>query len=142
MTETRIRAAIAILAVAGAGVAGYLLYERYSGGRILCTNSGCETVQHSRYAKIAGVPVALLGLIGYAGILASALAQGETARAAGVAIALSGFAFSAYLLVMQLAVIHAVCIWCLASDTILTAVAVLALLRVRAGGRDPALLTA
>lgn len=139
MNEQRVRAAIALLSVAGAGIACYLLYERYTGGRLVCTGNGCETVQHSRYAKLVGVPVALLGLVGYLGLIAASAARGELARAAGVAVALSGFAFSLYLLVVQLAVIHAICIWCVSSDVILTAVTILVLLRVRLGlGSEPA----
>jgi uncharacterized membrane protein len=133
MSEPRLRTAIAVLALAGAGIASYLLYERYTGGRIACTSGGCETVQHSRYARIAGVPVALVGLVGYLALLGTAFARGELARAAAVAVALPAFAFSAYLLVMQLAVIHAICVWCVGSDTIVTLIAALVLLRVRSG---------
>jgi uncharacterized membrane protein len=136
MTERRIRVAIAVLALAGAGIASYLLYERYSGGRILCTSGGCETVQHSRYAKIAGVPVALFGLLGYVGLFVTAVLRGETARAVAVAIALSAFAFSLYLLVIQLAVIHAICVWCVSSDVIVTLITVLTLVRVRVADRE------
>jgi uncharacterized membrane protein len=136
MSERRVRTAIVVFALAGAGIAGYLLYERYTGGRIACTSGGCETVQHSRYAKIAGVPVALLGLLGYAGLLAAAVVRGETARAAGAAIALSALAFSVYLLAIQLAVIHAVCVWCVGSDGVVTAVTVLTVVRIRVADRD------
>ena len=131
MTERNIRAAIAILAVVGLGITSYLLYERYSGGRILCTSGGCETVQHSRYAKIGGIPVALLGLLGYAGLLVTALLRGDTARIVAVAIALSGLFFAAYLLVIMLTVIHAVCVWCLGSDIVLTLITLLTLARIR-----------
>ena len=55
MTEGRLRAAIAILALAGAAVAAYLVYARYTGTRLACTTGGCETVQHSKYAKAAGI---------------------------------------------------------------------------------------
>src|SRR4029077_13031314 len=58
----RLRAAIAGLALAGAAVAGYLVYARYTHTQLACTTGGCETVQHSKYAKAAGIPVALLGL--------------------------------------------------------------------------------
>jgi uncharacterized membrane protein len=122
---THLRRAIAALAVIGAGIAGYLLYERYTGGRIACTTGGCETVQKSSYAKVAGVPVALIGLLGYAGLFATVWFRGELARVAAVAMSISALAFSAYLLVAQLALIHAVCIWCLGSDTVVLGIAVL-----------------
>jgi uncharacterized membrane protein len=133
MTERPLRAGIAALALAGAGVAAYLTYARYSGSVIACSTGGCETVQSSSYAKVAGVPVAVLGLAGYLGLLATAIARGELARAAGAAVAFSAFGFSAYLLYAQLALIDAVCDWCLVSDAIVTVAAALALLRFLAG---------
>jgi hypothetical protein len=42
------------LALAGAAVAAYLVYARYAGTQLACTTGGCETVQHSKYAKAAG----------------------------------------------------------------------------------------
>lgn len=119
MTERTLRAAIALLSLAGAGIAAYLTYTRYSGARIACATGGCEEVQSSRYAEIAGVPVAVLGLAAYAAVLASALRAGPLAAAAGAAIAVGGVLFSAYLLAIQLAVIDAVCQWCLASDAVM-----------------------
>ncbi len=117
-----------ILALLGAGVAGYLTYTHYTNGVVLCSLShGCETVQHSVYASLAGVPVALIGLVGYALILISLLVpQGEASRLATLALALTGFGFSAYLTYRELFSIHAICQWCVGSATIMTALAALA----------------
>jgi uncharacterized membrane protein len=131
MNEQRVRVAIATLAVAGAGIAAYLLVGRYTGERLVCVGNGCETVQHSRYATVAGVPVAALGLFGYSGLVVTAAVRGELARAAAVAVALAAFVFSLYLLVVQVVVIHAVCTWCVSSDVILTVLTSLVLVRVR-----------
>ena len=54
MTESRLRATIAALALTGIGIAAYLTYARYSGTQIACSTGGCETVQHSRYAVVGG----------------------------------------------------------------------------------------
>jgi uncharacterized membrane protein len=88
-------------------------------------------VQSSRYAELAGVPVAALGLAGFLAIGVTALSVAPAARAAGAALALGALVFSAYLLVVQLAVIHAVCDWCLASDAVLTILAAATVLRLR-----------
>jgi len=53
----------------------------------------------------------------------------EVAQAAGAAIAVAGAVFSAYLLYAQLAVIDALCQWCLASDGVMAALAAATLLR-------------
>jgi uncharacterized membrane protein len=130
-TDRGLRAAIALLALAGVGVASYLVYSRYSGTHLVCTTGGCETVQHSKYAKAAGVPVAVLGLIAYVAVFLTALSARVEAAAIGAAIALGGLAFGIYLIVIQVAVIDAICQWCLASDAILAALAVLCTERLR-----------
>ena len=132
MSARALRASVAALALAGAAVAGYLTWVRYSGATIACTTGGCETVQSSSYSEIVGVPVALLGLLGYLAIAASALRETELFRVAGAAVALAAAGFGAYLLVVQIAVIGAVCDWCLTSDAIAAALAVVTMLRLRA----------
>jgi uncharacterized membrane protein len=89
-------------------------------------------VQTSEYAKLAGVPVALLGLLGYIAILAALLVprQGEAARMAAALFALVGFGFSMYLTYRELFTIDAICQWCVASAVIMCAIAVLSVLRV------------
>jgi uncharacterized membrane protein len=84
------------------------------------------------------VPVPALGLLGYATVLATAFLVSDAARSAAAALALGAFAFSAYLLFLQLAVIDAVCDWCLVSDAIVTTLVPFTLLRLSAAGRRPA----
>ena len=133
MTDQALRIAVAVLALAGAGIAGYLTYAKYADATIACATGGCETVQSSEYAEILGLPVPVLGLAGYLAILATAFFAGERARLTGAALALGGLVFSAYLLVVQIVAIGAFCQWCLASDVVmlLLAAATVARLRVR-----------
>jgi uncharacterized membrane protein len=129
VTEGRLRLAIGVLALAGLAVASYLTYSRYSGTQLYCTTGGCETVQHSRYAVIAGIPVAVLGLVAYVAILGTALVRGATAAAIGFGLAAVGVVFSAYLLVAQLFLIHAVCQWCVSNDVLVSLLAIAAWMR-------------
>jgi uncharacterized membrane protein len=131
VTDRRLRAAIALVALAGAAVAAYLVYARYAHTQIYCTTGGCETVQHSKYAKLAGIPVAVLGLAAYLAVFATALSSRIEAAAIGAATALGGLAFAIYLIVVQVAVIDAICQWCLASDAILLVLALLSVERLR-----------
>jgi uncharacterized membrane protein len=133
----RLRAAIAGLALAGAGVAAYLVYARYAHVQIACSTGGCETVQHSKYAKLAGIPVAVLGLGAYVAIFTTALGARVEAAAVGTAIALGGLVFAVYLIVVQVAVIEAICQWCLASDAILFLLALACAERLRRATRRP-----
>src|SRR3954463_4880433 len=130
----RLRIAIATLAGLGVAVTGYLTVVHYTGARLVCPTSGCETVQHSRYAEVAGVPVALLGLLGFAAILGTALVRERQAAEIGAGLALVAFLFSAYLLLVQLLAIHAICTWCVTSDALTTLLLPLTWLRVAPPG--------
>jgi uncharacterized membrane protein len=120
VSENHLRVATGALAVAGFTVASYLTYSRFAGTQLYCATGGCETVQHSSYAEIAGIPVAVLGLAAYLAILGTAVARGPSAAAVGFGLAAAGMAFSAYLLFAQLFLIHAICQYCVASDVVLT----------------------
>jgi uncharacterized membrane protein len=131
VSDRALRAAVAVLALAGAGIAAYLTYAKYADATIVCSTGGCETVQSSEYADLLGLPVAVLGLIGYLAILATAFSAGETARVAGAALSLGGLAFSVYLVVVQVFAIEALCQWCLASDVVMLLLAAAATARLR-----------
>ena len=129
MSERSVRIASAVLASLGVAITTYLLYVRETGGSLVCSTGGCETVQSSSYAELLGIPVAALGLAGFLVLLVAALARGEWARLTNATVALSAFLFAAYLLVVQIVVIDAICQWCVATDVLTTALAALALVR-------------
>ncbi len=131
MSEQRLRIAGSALAVAGALISGYLLLVRETGGTLVCATGGCETVQRSAYAEVFGVPTAAIGLLGFVALLAAGAARGDLARLGQATLALSACLFTAYLLVIQLAVIGAICQWCLVTDVITTALVLVALLRLQ-----------
>jgi uncharacterized membrane protein len=131
LTERSLQLAGAALAAAGAALSAYLLYVRETGATLVCATGGCETVQESSYAELAGIPVAALGVAGFAALFACAIARGETARLAQATLALAAVLFSGYLLYVQIAVVDAICQWCLASDVLATAIAAVAVLRFR-----------
>ena len=137
MTDRALRVVVALLALAGAGIAAYLTYAKYADATIACATGGCETVQSSEYAEVLGLPVPVLGLAGYVAILATAFSAGETARLAGAALALGGLLFSAYLVVVQVVAIGAFCQWCLASDLVMLLLAAATVARLRAAQPAP-----
>lgn len=131
MSRRSVRAAIVLLALAGAAIATYLTWVHYRPGALVCVGGGgCETVQRSRWAELGPVPVALLGLAAYAAIAASGLARGLVVAAAGAAVALAGLAFALWLVYVQAALVGAWCEWCLASDAVLAALTAAAVVRV------------
>jgi uncharacterized membrane protein len=123
--DRRLRITGIVLAVLGIGVAGYLTYIHYAGIDPVCNIAhGCIKVQTSAYAKLAGVPVAVLGLVGYVSILAALLVRHEATRMAAALFALVGFGFSAYLTYRELFTIDAICQWCVASAILMTGLAI------------------
>ena len=133
MSDRTLRLAAASVAALGVGVAAYLTWAHYSGSQVACiAGGGCETVQESSYAEIGGMPVALVGLIGYAVILGMIVWDAPTARLVAASLAFVGLLFSGYLLVLQLFVIDALCAWCVANDVLISpALAILTALRLR-----------
>jgi uncharacterized membrane protein len=116
------RRATAVLALVGVGIAGYLTWVHYAGLDPVCVGGGggCERVQSSRWAELAGVPVAVLGLAGYVAILASLALPEEPGALVAAFIALVGFGFSCWLTYVEIAKIDAICQWCVASATLMT----------------------
>jgi uncharacterized membrane protein len=134
MTDRRLRTVGLAVCVAGAAIAAYLTYVHYAGVAPVCAIShGCEKVQSSSYAKLVGVPVAVLGLIGYLLVGAALVRDGSRARVAAGVLAVAGCAFSAYLTYLELAVIHAICQWCVASAVLMTLLAAITAMRFIAG---------
>jgi uncharacterized membrane protein len=121
---------VAALALAGIFISTYLtLYKLGFIGELSCSIGSCETVNISRWSVFLGLPVAAWGLFFYIDVFVIAVV-GTTARfeneqvisfvlAAQAAI---GVLFSAWLTYLELAVIHAICIWCVTSAAIVTAI--------------------
>ena len=122
MSTRRLAAALALLELI---VAAYLEIERARGRSVACPigGGGCETVQHSRYSKLAGVPLPLLGLFGAATMFATTLLADPRARTAAFVLAVAGALFSLYLASLQAFEIHSYCAWCLSSAVIWLALA-------------------
>jgi len=131
VADRLLRALVALVALAGVAAAGYLTYVHFEPGALICTGGGgCEQVQDSRYAELAGFPVALLGLVAYIVVLGLVAWDSELARTLAAALALAAVGFAAYLLVLQAFVIDAWCVWCLVNDLALVPLlAVLTVLR-------------
>jgi len=131
LSDRALRRAEVAVAVAGVGVSAYLTWVHYHPGALVCTRGGgCETVQHSHYAVLLGIPVAVIGLAAWTIVLALVLWDSPGSRLAVAATALAALAFVVYLVVLQLSVIHAVCVWCMVNDVLLVpALAAIAIAR-------------
>jgi uncharacterized membrane protein len=106
------------LSVAGAGVAAYLTWVHYDLGVLSCGIGDCHTVQASPYATVGPVPIALLGLGMFLALAALALVRWRypavswLATFAAFMLAFCGVLYFAYLFYLEVAVIGAICQWC------------------------------
>jgi len=121
--EKILRATAGILSLAGIAIAGYVVWTAVIQGDIpQCVGGGggCAAVEHSKYSRLAGVHVSILGLAGYSMILAATTFRGDNARMAAFFLSLFGFGFSLYLTYLELWEILSICQWCVASAVTMT----------------------
>ena len=130
-SEAILRRIVAFVAAVGVGVAVYITIADSGGGAPTCLagGNGCQTVADSSYSHLAGVNVAVFGIVGYLLLLASAFFANDAARFGGFVTALGGFGFSVYLTYLELFKIEAICQWCVASAVLMTALFLLSATR-------------
>jgi uncharacterized membrane protein len=130
---------VAALALAGIFISLYLtLYKLGVVGELTCSIGSCETVNTSRWATFLGLPVAAWGLLFYLDVFIIAV-LGTTVRfeyepvisVVLVAQAAIGVLFSAWLTYLELAVIHAICIWCVTSAGIVVIIFIVSIADLR-----------
>jgi uncharacterized membrane protein len=121
---------VAALALAGIFISLYLtLYKLGVIGELSCTIGSCETVNTSKWSRFLGLPVAAWGLLFYLDVFAVALVgtlpRFENERVISIVLVAEtavGVLFSAWLTYLELAVIHAICIWCVTSAVIVAVI--------------------
>jgi vitamin-K-epoxide reductase (warfarin-sensitive) len=124
--------AMAVLAAAGVIVSSASLYHHYGASQSSFCDFGeslnCDIVNRSVYSTVLGIPVALIGILGYASLLALAtLYRGKAETPAILLIAsVLGLGFAIYLTYIEAFVLGVWCILCLSSLTLMVAITVLA----------------
>lgn len=134
---------IATLALIGLFVAMYLwLFKLGVIGTLSCKIGGCDKVNTSPWAMFLGQPVAFWGVLYYVALFAASFASTmerfvEDRRAPMVLTFLTGWgvAFSAWLTYLELAVIHAVCMYCVISAILVVIMFGLSVAELRAAQR-------
>lgn len=133
------RAMIA-LSVIGLLVAAYMTIYKWTDNNSMCLgNGGCSDVNASKYSEVYGIPVALIGFLGYAAILAILAFEHfklfmvdffeENATLALFGLSLTGFLFTLWLIYAEIFLIKKLCPFCLASQTVMTIIFILSIIR-------------
>lgn len=127
----RIYWAIAVLALAGIVVSSFSLQHHYRKDKTtfcdIGENFSCDIVNRSPYSKIMGIPVALIGILGYLSLLALATFYREKAETPGMLLlaATFGLGFAIYLTYIEAYVLATWCILCLSSLTVIVLITAL-----------------
>ena len=125
--------AIALLALVGMLISSVSLYQHFATSKSSFCDIGetfnCDLVNRSQYSIFHGVPVALLGILGYLLILSLATVYREKAETPFIlaGVTLAGFGFALYLTYIEAFVLHTWCIFCLSSLLLISSLAALAI---------------
>jgi uncharacterized membrane protein len=124
------------LAVLGLLVSIYMTIFKLTENPNMCLgNGGCSIVNSSKYAEISGIPVAAVGVGGYLAILLLLMFETriDFLKANGTmavfGLTLVGFLFTLYLIYVELALIHALCPFCVTSQITMTILFILSVIR-------------
>ena len=124
--DSLVRRAQLLLVAIGLVVAGYLSYLKIAEAPAVCVESGpfnCNVVLNSQYSELGGLPIAYLGFTVYVAIGALLLLEDRVeflrawARLIVFGIALFAWLFSMWLVYVQVALLEALCPWCLTHET-------------------------
>lgn len=135
--DTRLSKIAIALAILGLLVSTYMTIYKITSNDSMCIGSkDCSVVNASRYAEIYGIPVAVLGVIGYAAILGVLVLERnpgffkQNASMLFFGLSLTGFLFTLYLIFVEVALIKAYCPFCIASQVTMTIIFILSVIRV------------
>lgn len=136
VSDKNLRLLSYVLAGIGVAVSAYLSWVEITQAQVFCGGSNqCETVANSPYAKIYGVPIAILGLGAYLVIIALLVLENrgrywvQNSPLVVFGMTLVGTLYSAYLTYLEFAVIHAVCPYCIVSAIAMTLLFVISMVR-------------
>ncbi len=127
-----------LLAFAGAVDSAYLAFLKFTGAVAACSDIGdCEAVNNSKYAEIGGIPLALLGLLGYLAILAFLVLEPrfpswrDGLHLGVFGFTLAGTIYSVYLTYIEIFVLQAICPYCVVSAVVMLLLFVISIMRLR-----------
>jgi uncharacterized membrane protein len=135
--EKRLSQLAIALTVIGLLVSIYMTIYKITSNDSMCIGSkDCSVVNASRYSEVYGIPVAVIGVFGYAAILALLLLERKNSflqqngSMVFFGFSLTGFLFTLYLIFVEIALIKAYCPFCITSQVAMTLIFILSVIRV------------
>jgi uncharacterized membrane protein len=132
-----LRKILIALAVIGLADSLYLTWIKVMEDGICQVSSGCEVVNTSPFASIAGIPIAAIGAGAYITMLLVLLLEPRlelfevNSPTIVFGLSLIGVLYSAYLTYLEIYVIRAICPFCVVSAVVLVAMLIVSALRLR-----------
>lgn len=124
------------LVVLGLAVSIYMTIYKATSNDKMCLGSGdCHTVNTSKYSEINGTPVAVIGIIGYLALLATHFFENrnrffkENSTLMIFGMSLTGFIFTVWLIYVEIALLDALCPFCVTSQVAMTLIFIIAVTR-------------
>ncbi len=124
------------LVILGALVSIYMTIYKFTANDAMCLGSGdCHTVNASKYSEVNGIPVAVFGIIGYLAILAALYFEDssrffkQNATLMIFGMSLTGFIFTVWLIYVEIALLKAICPFCVTSQVAMTLIFIIAVMR-------------
>jgi uncharacterized membrane protein len=134
--DSRLSKITTALTILGLIVSIYMTIYKITSNDSMCIGSqDCAVVNASRYSEIYGIPVAVLGVIGYGailGVLALERTPGffkQNGSMIFFGLSLIGFLFTLYLIFLEVVLIKAFCPFCIASQAAMTLIFILSVIR-------------
>ena len=126
----RLMSVVAILAVCGIVVSSVSLQHHYAKSKTEFCDIGesfnCDIVNRSQYSEVLGIPVALIGMLGYGALAALATLYRQRRETPSLILAggVAGLGFALYLAYIEARVLAIWCLLCLSSLALITLIAV------------------
>jgi len=140
LSNSLLRKTAIVLSVIGLVDSSYLTWIKLGNKEIMCADvGGCDVVNSSRYSEIGGIPIALIGAVAYIVILMFLLIENrsdflqENSTLYVFGLSLVGTLYSGYLTYLEIAVINAVCPYCVLSAVMMLVIFILSIFRLRQG---------
>ena len=129
------RASVALV-ILGVLVSIYMTIYKFTANDAMCLGSGdCHTVNASKYSEVNGIPVAIFGVIGYLAILTVLYFENssrffkQNATLMIFGMSLTGFIFTVWLIYVEIALLKAICPFCVTSQVAMTIIFIIAVMR-------------
>ena len=127
----RLMSLIAVLAVCGVAISSVSLQHHFATSKTAYCDIGeafnCDIVNRSAYSTVLGVPVALIGMLGYGALVGLATVYRGRRNTPAILFggAVAGLAFALYLTYVEAHILGVWCILCLSSMALISMITIL-----------------